>query len=257
MNKIKLLIFLGLNPIIFQNSQAMEKEINSHEILQRTTFTTIEEKIALCNALGVEYIHEVTMSEEMRRKLVRLAITPEAQNVFKNHSYYQDCMQNQSHYQAIAQDRTPTENMIIQRINPIVGFGIIARKNFKRGDYLGLYAGELKLSQEDDSDYSFACGSILPNCPELVIDAQHKRNELAFINGSEHHSNCEARNFLVPTGEKRLIYQVTQNITEGQEILADYGDFYWATHRRGTYQELGKPEVKQRINNKPTFGSGF
>ncbi len=256
MNKIKILIVIALSPIIFQSSKAMEKETNSHEILSKRTFTTIEEKIALCSALGVEYIHEVSISKELRRHLVKLAITPAAQSIFKNHSDYQDCMRNQSQFQAIAQDRSATNNMIIQRINPIVGYGIIAGKNFKRGDYLGLYAGEIKLNLgEDDSDYSFACGSIIPDCPELIIDAQKKRNELAFINGSQHHSNCEARNFLVPTGEKRLIYQATQDIKSGQEILADYGDFYWATHRRSTYQELGVlPQAKKYES---TFGSGF
>jgi len=241
MNKIKSLIFATLCSIAFHNFYASEQK----------TFTTAEEKIRLCKSLGAEYSHEVTVSSELRRSLIALGITAASQKLFKGHPYYQECVvENPSTYRKVAQDRSATNNMIIKKVSKEVGYGVIAGKKFKNGDRLGLYAGELKIkpSSTYDGDYTFACGSIIPNCPELIIDARHKRNELGFINGSQHHSNCEARNFLVPTGEKRLIYIATQDIEIGQEILADYGDSYWSSHRRSQYQELGK---------KSTLGKGF
>ena len=55
----------------------------------------------------------------------------------------------------------------------------------------------------------------------------------------------------------------TADIEEGQEILADYGDFYWDSYRKHQYQELGiSPKKENPISmnqkqNKSSFGKGF
>lgn len=260
MNKSKSLILSGLYLFMFHACSASHVDT----ILNKETFTTFEEKIELFQALGIEYTNEVIVSKDLYDHLSRLAQTTEAQKAFSQHDYYQLCMSKSNEYQTIAQDRSVMDTMIIKKINPTIGYGVIAGCKIKMGTTLGLYAGQLKFTSDSkDEDYIFGCNSIIPGCPELTIDARHKGNELRFINGSQHHSNCEARNFLVPTGEKRCIYYATADIEEGQEILADYGDFYWASYRKHQYQELGiAPKKVQSITanqkqSESSFGKGF
>jgi hypothetical protein len=38
------------------------------------------------------------------------------------------------------------ENLILKKVNDSVGYGVFAAKDFKKGDYIVRYGGELKLA---------------------------------------------------------------------------------------------------------------
>ena len=259
------LIFIGICSLIFHSCYASDNKQNSNNILDKEIFTTFEEKIELFKALGITYSNEVTMSPELAHHLSCLAKTPEAQDAFEQNESYQHCMQDQNHYKILSEGRWILDIMAIKKINPVVGYGIIANQKIKAGTILGLYAGEVFIEStiRRDETYIFDSGSIVPGCPNLIIDAKYKGNELRFINSSQYYANCEPYNFLTPTGEKRIIYYVIKDIEQGEQILTDYGDYYWTTYRRNQYQELGNaPEpknlpMKHQAPKESSFRKGF
>jgi hypothetical protein len=215
---------------------------NFNAILNKKIFTTVQEKRELFHALGIEYTHEVTMDPALRRRLLQLEQTPQAQKMFESNEEFLSDMQTPRKNQHLAyiQDHSIADSMIIKKINPEVRYGAFASQKIKARAILGLYAGEIKYSSDvpATNHYSFHCNPLLPGSPQLDIDAEFKGNELRFINGSKQSPNCEACNFFIPGGEKRIIYQATQDIECGEQFLADLGDSFWATHPINQYQEL-------------------
>lgn len=265
MNIPKYLIIFGLCLSTFNNNYASQNSIASSTESQEI-FATVAEKRELCRSLGIEYTHEITMSPDLQEYILRCAAKPEAQAIFAADDIYQFNMEHQERIRTDIENRSVIENLIIKRINAIVGYGVFASTFIKRGTCLGIYSGELKIESilNKNNDYYFDCPSITPGVPDLIIDAQNKRNELAFINGSIDHANCQPQKIIMPTGEARFLFVANQNIQAGEQLLADYGAGYWQSHRRHQYQELWQnpagttPVAKKKTkDSSSTFGSGF
>lgn len=115
------------------------------------------------------------------------------------------------------------------------GRGVVAEKEFKRGDFVVEYAGELidlLAAKEKESEYS---QDITKGCymyyfnhrdKQYCIDATKETGRYGrLINHSCKTPNCVTKVVMLPNQvEPRLILVAKQDIQIGTELLYDYGD---------------------------------
>lgn len=127
-------------------------------------------------------------------------------------------------YKNLKKDITP--GVIVKKINEPNNilhnqFGLFATKKFDEYDIIGQYTG--KLVTPDKGGRYVSCSE---NCG---IDALDIGNELRFINDYRNISSTE--NVVLRTTyidkKPRVVFVVTQNIEEGDQLLTDYGKGYW------------------------------
>jgi SET domain-containing protein len=122
------------------------------------------------------------------------------------------------------------------------GLGAFATRDLPAGAYLGQYTGRVTTFDEamaaerrgETSGAYFACVEDGPFGERLVVDAEDASSGWPrFINHSKRRANCqniEARRPLpgvrVPVG---LFVQTLRPVSAGEELLVDYGDWYWTS----------------------------
>ncbi|XP_074640404.1 N-lysine methyltransferase KMT5A-like [Tubulanus polymorphus] len=116
---------------------------------------------------------------------------------------------------------------------PQKGRGVVADKDFKRGDFVVEYAGDLiDLNVAKDREVEYGKNSDI-GCymyyfkhknQNYCVDATKESGRLGrLINHSSKMGNCMTR--VVAIGERPyLILVAARNITKGEELLYDYGD---------------------------------
>jgi len=125
-----------------------------------------------------------------------------------------------------------TDGLQIEDI-PGKGRGIVAQKNFKRGDFVIEYAGDLisiDKAKEREEAYrenpSVGCYMYYFNFRnrKFCVDATAESGKLGrLINHSTKTPNLNTR--LFPIGETpHLIFIAARNINAGEELMYDYGD---------------------------------
>ncbi|KAI5476883.1 hypothetical protein MNV49_007055 [Pseudohyphozyma bogoriensis] len=125
---------------------------------------------------------------------------------------------------------------------PNAGFGLVAGEDFKRGELVGIYAGELFSTTLSDLGY---VRHILHGEPDqisywfsmnrldtLATDCRESGNQARFINTLNDEAdrelykyNCTAALNYVSGVEQMTIY-ATEDIRAGQELYLDYGEGY-------------------------------
>jgi SET domain-containing protein len=117
--------------------------------------------------------------------------------------------------------------MYLKFINHEIGYGIFALKPIKKGEFIGVYAGQVRVVKGtgDDVDYAWYYPINAHDGSRMVIDGKFKGNELRFINHSEH-PNTECRHALID-GIWYMYYVATQDIKQGYELTVSYGGSYW------------------------------
>jgi len=142
----------------------------------------------------------------------------------------------------------------ICKINNAVGNGVFLKPNakpLKKGDFIGVYAGEYKIHSyaqrlEHDGSYSF---DILEDLQltglqrkifrkqaivdkeddfYLLVDAKERGNFTRNINGAVN-ANAEAVFYDMPDGTAEVVIQALKTIQPGQQVLLRYGRQYWET----------------------------
>jgi hypothetical protein len=114
--------------------------------------------------------------------------------------------------------------------------GLFARTSIAAGTDLGTYSGEMKLLNADfpmeRGKYNYALVMKLQGYT-FVIDAKKWANEMAFMN--DYRKIAEKPNVQVRTAIHRgcfySMYQTLCEISEGEELVWDYGDNYWKCHQ--------------------------
>ena len=121
----------------------------------------------------------------------------------------------------------------IQWIDEVLGFGVFAAQEFRKGDYLGAYTGRLirrDLLRKRVNDYCFRYPVEVATLWPLMIDAGKQGNEMRFINHSAH-PNCETIG--VPyRGVVYLLVRAAASLSEGTQLTIDYGPAYWRGRER-------------------------
>ena len=124
----------------------------------------------------------------------------------------------------------------IQFIDPILGYGVFAKKNLPKGSIVGEYVGLIKyLTPLEDKKLSATNGylfefSDIKELDNFVVDAKTYGNFIRFINHAKKGSkkeNIEAYIYCDSEGP-HIIYTAKKEIKKGQELRLDYGaDTYW------------------------------
>lgn len=119
----------------------------------------------------------------------------------------------------------------VQWISLEIGYGLFAKQKIFKDDFIGVYAGELRLLPNianivpEDLDYAWVYPITAPNGKYLVIDAKFMSNELRFVNHAVK-PNTRGIDFLI-NGLFYKCYIATQDIEQDFEITTDYGVGYW------------------------------
>jgi uncharacterized protein len=103
------------------------------------------------------------------------------------------------------------------------GLGLYAKKDFKKGDFIIEYTGDLVTTEEADrrgGKYLFTVS------PTHTIDGKGRDNIARYLNHSCK-PNAEAE---LNEEELRVRIYAKKGIKAGEEIVYDYGKEYWDEH---------------------------
>lgn len=121
--------------------------------------------------------------------------------------------------------------MYLKWISTEVGYGIFASQDIKKGDFIGVYAGKLRVMKSaeeipaENVDYAWYYPMNALDDRRLLIDGKYCGNELRFINHSTD-PNTRCIDFLVE-GVFYLGYVAIKDIAQDSELTVDYGCGYW------------------------------
>lgn len=124
----------------------------------------------------------------------------------------------------------------LKEVNPLVGYGVFAKKPIPYLGYIGEYAGELRARRgrkDLQNNYIFGYMVGFFGTP-WIIDAEKKGNFTRFLNHS-FHPNVSSRGFVVD-GIYHVIFFANKAIKVGDQLTYDYGPTYW--NKRPYPQEL-------------------
>ena len=115
----------------------------------------------------------------------------------------------------------------LEKINPLVGYGVFAGENIQSLSYIGEYAGELRARRgrkDKKNDYIFGYMVGTFGTP-WIIDAKNKGNFTRFLNHS-FDPNVSSRGVVVD-GVYHVIFFANRSIAKGEQMTYDYGPTYW------------------------------
>lgn len=107
------------------------------------------------------------------------------------------------------------------------GKGVFASKNIPKNTKLGVYKGKLldnkQLLRKRNTSYVWQINK------KLFVDGSTivKNNILRFVNGcktKKQHKKCNVFAYIY---DKKIHYKTLRNISQGEELLIDYGEEYW------------------------------
>ncbi|TFK72836.1 SET domain-containing protein [Pluteus cervinus] len=125
------------------------------------------------------------------------------------------------------------------------GLGAFTRSEVDKGQYVGEYTGELRMTHRSDNRYhrytkrNYVFGLDVKG--ELILDSARMGNETRYLNHGEappedagspqssdddDQANCEAMIIHV-NGERRLVLKTLRKVKANRELLLNYGDNYW------------------------------
>lgn len=126
----------------------------------------------------------------------------------------------------VLQRRDP--HISIRWINDTIGYGAFAEDNINMGEFIGEYTGlvrRLLRRHADPNAFCFHYPTCLWSIRYAVIDALRDGNLMRFVN----HGNITNIQplCLVDRGLLHLIFVASKNISQGSELLFDYGRDFW------------------------------
>jgi len=105
-------------------------------------------------------------------------------------------------------------------------YGVFATRDWGKYEIIGCYCGEIKSNNGGKyvaNLYTSRSGN------EWTIDSEKEGNETRFINDYRNISKEKNVSFekTIINNQRMILIVVIKNISEGEEILSDYGDDYW------------------------------
>ncbi len=119
-------------------------------------------------------------------------------------------------------------DVILRYIDPVLGWGVFANRNFRKMEFIAEYSGVLRKSKRKDKtnaycfDYTMTNGESTP----YTIDAQDRGGISRFINHSQTpnlQSSLATIDFF-----SHVILITSRPIKRGEQLLYDYGPDYWS-----------------------------
>lgn len=193
----------------------------------RGPFTTHKEKLWIFNALEVEYTNSIHFSNECQ---ALANVNPQDYDCYQKQQAMYDEL-TARYGPEIARASTTISSVYIRHVSPEVGLGIYARKDFKEGDFIGEYTGEVT-EKSTDSTYSWSYppseGNVLGK--RCSLNGGKQGNELRFANHSEE-PNLEMK-FVFHGTTWHVIYVAQKHIKKGTQLLTNYGSNYWKNRNK-------------------------
>lgn len=192
------------------------------------TFSTPDERRQLFEALGVVYV-----SEPQFTKHPKLAqISPEDYSGYKDNKEEHQQITKKYGAQIAQKYMAPVS---IKYISEEVGYGLYANEDFKAGDFIGEYAGQVVHGRVKDATWSWsypirakANSTLAGNV--YSMDSKKYGNELRFVNDDEG-PNLVVK-FVFQGSCWHIIYVAKKDISKEEQLLISYGDNYWKTRKK-------------------------
>jgi len=186
----------------------------------KRVYCTPEERIGLCQELGLKYLKHLQASPE----IISL-IEPSQNNKYIEN--YEECDHLTNLYGDKIQDAYLSP-ISIRWINQNVGYGVFAESDLTTGDLLGEYTGEIEvITKIKDKDYAwrYDVGSTFEK--KHGLDASRAGNEMRFVNDSQTHPNCKREYVIGHDNLWHVLYVVIKDIKKGEQCLVRYSPEYW------------------------------
>lgn len=120
--------------------------------------------------------------------------------------------------------------MILKWISDVVGYGVFAAQNIKKGDFVGEYSGILREVQKapDNLDYAWYYSFDGLDGKKLVVDGKKQGNELRFINHAND-PNTIRIDVLGKDGIFHVVYVASRDIKKDEQLTVSYGEGYFTS----------------------------
>lgn len=190
-----------------------------------TKYSSLRQKKKLFASVGCQYFNamEVNVSDFDQ-------IHPTQTEYYLNSSTMILWLSKKYYMNVLNYDLAP---MYLKWISKDVGYGVFAKEDIAKDDFIGVYAGQLRLARKIDDDipenvdYAWYYPISTFNGTRLLVDGQFKGNELRFINHDEH-PNTKCENVLID-GVFYMIYVAIENIAKDVQLTISYGNSYWTS----------------------------
>lgn len=120
--------------------------------------------------------------------------------------------------------------MVLRWISDVVGYGVFAGQDIKKGDFIGEYSGVLREVQKssDNLDYAWYYSLDGVDGKKLVVDGKKQGNELRFINHAKN-PNTIRIDVLGKDGIFHVVYIASKDIKKDEQLTVSYGEGYFTS----------------------------
>lgn len=153
----------------------------------------------------------------VRKKCAKRLLKPTAQ---KHNRWVLALYKNQMH-------TDQQNNVSIEKVNPLVGYGVFAQVDIPALTYIGEYTGVVRKKRKRKdlfNNYIFRYQIGSKEAP-YIIDAQDQGNFTRFLNHSLE-PNLTSR-WIIHDGITHIIFYSNKLIRKGEQMTYDYGPIYW------------------------------
>ena len=189
------------------------------------THETLRQKQKLFKSVGCNYCNTMEIHCPALEE-----IKPHQTQYYKADAKNIDALSKKYEKDVVAKKLAP---MYLKWISPEIGYGVFATTDIAAGDFIGVYAGQLRPvramndKNPEDTDYAWYYTVDSPDGKKLIIDGKYRGNELRFIN---HDSNPNTKRIDIIVGDRFYVcYVAQQNISKNTQLTVDYGHGYWTT----------------------------
>ena len=184
-------------------------------------YATESQKRKLFKSLGCEYTHDLSFKDGLDKKMA----------INKDDESKDDDVEFTKKYEKDVKNKTLAP-MYLKFISPKVGYGIFAAEIIHKGDFIGIYSGELrpfitKNGEESGTEFAWEYLGTMFGDQRILVDGKYRGNDLRFINHSKNPNTKVA--YLFVDGMWYVVYIAQEEIKKGQQLTVSYGESYWST----------------------------
>ena len=186
------------------------------------------EKIKLFNGVNCKYCNELKIKYPKFNQL-----DPKKHEYYiENPNVYDENSKRYSHNVQRHYLSPKLAPMYLKWISNIVGYGVFAAKNIKKGDFIGEYFGVLREMKRDCDNLDYAWYYTLDGVDgeKLIVDGKDYGNELRFINHSNN-PNTSRIDVLSKDNILHIVYKADRDIPKDTELTVSYGQGYFTSRQ--------------------------
>lgn len=192
-------------------------------------YVTHRQKKKLFKSVGCQYINKMEIDVPGFEK-----IKPRKTQYYALYKDTIDELSKKYYHQVATHHLAP---MYLKWISTTVGHGVFALQDIKKNDFIGVYAGTLRLLRDihdknydknpENLDYAWYYIINYPQTEQrLIVDGEFIGNELRFIN---HAQDPNTQLVSVLFDDKFYIcYVACKDIDRDDQITVHYGPYYWS-----------------------------